>query len=172
MSDNYVALLGTKGGPAIRSGSSMPTSNLFVMNGCPIVVDCGLGVTKGLVDQGMALKNLSLILISHMHSDHYLELGPLLHTAWTAGLKTKVKVYGPFGEFFAKETDLLSNKLILAFATLITRSWLVSRWRKESLLFLLKSLTMLALQVEDLGTSPGESTFLSKPATSTQGVTN
>jgi ribonuclease BN (tRNA processing enzyme) len=30
-----------------------------------------------------------------MHSDHYLELGPLLHTAWTAGLKTKVTVYGP-----------------------------------------------------------------------------
>jgi len=97
MSDNYVALLGTKGGPAIRPGSSMPTSNLVVMNGQHIVLDCGLGVTKGIVDQGMALKELSLIFISHMHSDHYLELGPLLHTAWTAGLKTKVTVYGPKG---------------------------------------------------------------------------
>jgi ribonuclease BN (tRNA processing enzyme) len=97
MSDNYVALLGTKGGPAIRPGSSMPTSNLIVMNGQHIVVDCALGVTKGLVDQGMALKDLSLIFISHLHSDHYLELGPLLHTAWTAGLKTKVTVYGPKG---------------------------------------------------------------------------
>ena len=97
MSDNYVALLGTKGGPAIRPGSSMPTSNLIVINGQKIVVDCALGVTKGLVDQGMALKDLSLIFISHMHSDHYLELGPLLHTAWTAGLKTKVAVYGPKG---------------------------------------------------------------------------
>ena len=28
MFDNYVVLLGTKGGPAIRPGSSMPTSNL------------------------------------------------------------------------------------------------------------------------------------------------
>jgi ribonuclease BN (tRNA processing enzyme) len=56
-----------------------------------------LGVTKGLVDQGMQLKDLSLIFISHMHSDHYLELGPLLHTAWTAGLKTPVEVYGPAG---------------------------------------------------------------------------
>ena len=97
MSDTFVALLGTKGGPAIRPGSSMPTSNLVVMNGQHIVLDCGLGVTKGLVDQGMDLKNLSLIFISHMHSDHYLELGPLLHTAWTAGLKTKVTVYGPEG---------------------------------------------------------------------------
>jgi ribonuclease BN (tRNA processing enzyme) len=97
MSDNYVVLLGTKGGPAIRPGSSMPTSNLYVLNGEQIVVDCGLGVTKGLVDQGMELKNLSLIFITHLHSDHYLELGALIHTAWTAGLKTPVDVYGPPG---------------------------------------------------------------------------
>ncbi len=97
MPENYVALLGTKGGPAIRPGSSMPTSNLIVVDGQQIVVDCGLGVTKGLVDQGMQLKDLSLIFISHLHSDHYLELGPLLHTAWTAGLKTPVVIYGPAG---------------------------------------------------------------------------
>jgi len=75
----------------------MPTSNLFVLNGQQIVVDCALGVTKGLVDQSMLLKDLSLIFISHMHSDHYLELGPLLHTAWTSGLQTPVEIYGPAG---------------------------------------------------------------------------
>lgn len=95
--DNFVALLGTKGGPAIRPGSTNPTSNLLVMNGHKIVIDCGLGVTRGLVDQGMHLKDLSLIFITHMHSDHYLDLGPLLHTAWTAGLATPVTVYAPKG---------------------------------------------------------------------------
>ncbi|MGI9390278.1 MAG: MBL fold metallo-hydrolase [Boseongicola sp.] len=94
---NYVVLLGTKGGPAIRPGSTMPTSNLLCLNGRQIVVDCGLGVSRGLTDQGMQLKDLSLIFITHMHSDHYLELGPLLHTAWTAGLNTEVAVYGPRG---------------------------------------------------------------------------
>ncbi|MGX9355078.1 MBL fold metallo-hydrolase [Roseobacteraceae bacterium S113] len=97
MSDTFVALLGTKGGPAIRPGSSMPTSNLIAIDGQQIVVDCGLGVTRGLVDQGMQLKDLSLIFITHLHSDHYLELGPLIHTAWTAGLKTPVTIYGPAG---------------------------------------------------------------------------
>lgn len=97
MPDNYVALLGTKGGPAIRPGSSMPTSNLYVLDGLQIVVDCGLGVTRGLVDQGMQLRDLSLIFITHLHSDHYLELGALIHTAWTAGLGTPVEVYGPAG---------------------------------------------------------------------------
>ena len=94
---DYVALLGTKGGPAIRQGSPMPTSSLLSLSGHWAVVDCGLGVTKGLVDQGIALKDLSLIFITHLHSDHYLELGPLLHTAWTAGLKTPVRVWGPSG---------------------------------------------------------------------------
>lgn len=96
MSD-YVALLGTKGGPAIRKGSPMPTSSLLRLSGQMIVVDCGLGVTRGLTDQGFALKDLATVVITHMHSDHYLELGPLLHTAWTAGLKTPVQVYGPTG---------------------------------------------------------------------------
>jgi ribonuclease BN (tRNA processing enzyme) len=95
--DNYVCLLGTKGGPAIRPGSTNPTSNLLRLSGRQIVIDCGLGVTRGLVDQGMQLKDLSLIFITHLHSDHYLELGPLIHTAWTAGLKNPVTVYGPAG---------------------------------------------------------------------------
>jgi len=97
MSETYVALLGTKGGPAIRPGSAMPTSNLLCLKGERIVVDCGLGVTRGLVDQGMQLEDLSTVFITHMHSDHYLEFGPLIHTAWTAGLKTPVDVWGPQG---------------------------------------------------------------------------
>lgn len=97
MSENYIALLGTKGGPAIRPGSSMPASNLVHMNGQTIVLDCGLGVCRGLVDQGLPLEDISLIVISHLHSDHYLELGPLLHTAWVSGLKTPVDIYGPAG---------------------------------------------------------------------------
>lgn len=62
-----------------------------------IVVDCGLGVTRALTDAGVALKALDLVFITHLHSDHVLELGPLIHTAWTAGLATPVIVYGPPG---------------------------------------------------------------------------
>lgn len=96
-SKNYVALLGTKGGPAIRPGSTMPTSSLVSLNGHQMIVDCGLGVSRGLIDQGMQLRDLDTIFITHMHSDHYLELGPLIHTAWTAGLKTKVTIFAPEG---------------------------------------------------------------------------
>lgn len=94
---DWVALLGTKGGPAIRTGSPNPTSSVLCLGGTWVVVDCGLGVTRGIVDQGLALRDLSTIFVTHLHSDHYLELGPLLHTAWTAGLKTPVTVWGPSG---------------------------------------------------------------------------
>ena len=97
LNKDFVALLGTKGGPAIRPGSTNPTSSLLGLGGKLVVIDCGLGVTRGLVDQGMQLKDLSLVFITHLHSDHYLELGPLIHTAWTAGLKTPVTVFGPAG---------------------------------------------------------------------------
>ncbi|CTQ50314.1 MBL fold metallo-hydrolase [Jannaschia donghaensis] len=94
---DHVVLLGTKGGPAIRPGTPMPTSSLLTLDGRAIVVDCGLGVTRALADQGMELADLRTIFITHLHSDHYLELGPLLHTAWTAGLKSNVEIWGPPG---------------------------------------------------------------------------
>lgn len=96
MADRLV-LLGTKGGPAIRPGGPSPTSSLLEISGRRIVVDCGLGVTRALVNADMSLKDLDLILITHLHSDHVLEFGPLLHTAWTSGLARKVTVYGPAG---------------------------------------------------------------------------
>lgn len=96
MTDRLV-LLGTKGGPALRPGGPWPTSSLLELGGRRIVIDCGLGVTRGLVDAGIALKELDIVFVTHLHSDHVLELGPLLHTAWTAGLSTPVAVFGPAG---------------------------------------------------------------------------
>jgi ribonuclease BN (tRNA processing enzyme) len=40
---------------------------------------------------------LAAILITHHHSDHNLEFGNLIHTAWTAGLATPVAAWGPVG---------------------------------------------------------------------------
>ncbi|PZV36936.1 MBL fold metallo-hydrolase [Mesorhizobium kowhaii] len=96
MPDRLV-LLGSKGGPALRPGGPWPSSSLLQIGGRTIVVDCGLGVTRALVDAGITLKALDLIFITHLHSDHVLELGPLVHTAWTAGLASPVSVFGPPG---------------------------------------------------------------------------
>lgn len=92
-----LTLMGVKGGPAIRPGSNMPTSNLLRMAGKTILVDAGLGCTRGICDAKVALTEIDCILITHLHSDHYLELGPLFHTAWTAGLNRPIRVIGPAG---------------------------------------------------------------------------
>lgn len=92
-----VVLLGTKGGPAVRPGSPMPVSSLVVLDGQRILVDCGLGATRALAAQGTHLRDLSAVFVTHLHSDHYLELGPLLHTAWTAGRTDPLPVFGPRG---------------------------------------------------------------------------
>ena len=36
-------------------------------------------------------------LLTHMHSDHCLELGPLLHTIWVSSPKRDIHLYGPQG---------------------------------------------------------------------------
>ena len=92
-----LTLLGSKGGPAIRTGGPSPTAMLLDVDGRLYVIDCGLGVTRGFVDTGHALKSLSTILITHHHSDHNLEFGNLIHTAWTSGLDNPVRAHGPKG---------------------------------------------------------------------------
>jgi len=50
-----------------------------VINEQPYVIDCGYGVTRRLIEAGIRLEHVRKILITHHHSDHILELGPLLY---------------------------------------------------------------------------------------------
>jgi len=94
-----LTLLGTKGGPALRmpGESFLPTSNLLSIGGRQIIIDCGIGVTPALARAGISPASVTDIFITHLHSDHVLELGGLIHTAWTSGLRHALAVYGPSG---------------------------------------------------------------------------
>ena len=95
--EDQIILLGTKGGPAVRQGGAMPTASLLQMDGQTIVVDCGIGLTRSIAEAGVKLLDVDAIFITHLHSDHLLELGPLVYTIWTTGLTRKIPVYGPVG---------------------------------------------------------------------------
>lgn len=92
-----VVLLGTKGGPRVgESGRSNP-STLIMINDVPYVIDCGYGTSKQLITAGVALNRVRYIFITHHHSDHNLDFGPLLYNAWITGQPTRVDAYGPTG---------------------------------------------------------------------------
>lgn len=89
-------LLGTKGGPRVGTSPKNP-STLLLINGVPYVVDCGYGASVQLVAAGVPLNTVRHIFITHHHSDHMLEYGPILYNAWAAGLRTPIDVWGPPG---------------------------------------------------------------------------
>lgn len=91
-----LVLLGTKGGPRVGGARSNPASVLLI-KGVPYVVDCGQGVARQLVAAGVPLARLRQVFVTHMHSDHNLELGGLLYDAWATGLAQPVDVWGPPG---------------------------------------------------------------------------
>jgi len=92
-----VVLLGTKGGPRVGEAGRNNPSTLIMINDVPYLVDCGYGVTKQLITTGVALDRLKYIFITHHHSDHNLEFGPLIYNTWITGLPAHIDAYGPPG---------------------------------------------------------------------------
>jgi len=94
---NRLVLLGTQGGPFVRSYIPGPPASLIEYNTIPYIIDTGYGTTFKLIDAKIRLASLRFIFITHHHSDHNLDLGPLLYNAWIAGLSQTVNVFAPAG---------------------------------------------------------------------------
>jgi ribonuclease BN (tRNA processing enzyme) len=93
-----LVLLGTRGGPAIRTGfTPSPSANLIVWNNVPYVIDTGYGASFKLVESKFPLPALRYTFITHHHSDHNAEFSLLVYNAWATGLQTSVDAYGPAG---------------------------------------------------------------------------
>jgi ribonuclease BN (tRNA processing enzyme) len=92
-----IVLLGTKGGPRVGEADRSNPATLLLINDVPYLIDCGYGVTKQLITAGVALNRLRYIFITHHHSDHNLEFGPLIYNTWITGLPAQIDAYGPPG---------------------------------------------------------------------------
>jgi ribonuclease BN (tRNA processing enzyme) len=91
-----IVLLGTKGGPNLGKLRSNP-STLILINDIPYLIDCGYGASRQLIAAGISLSRLRYVFITHHHSDHNLDYGPLLYNAWIAAQQTHIDAYGPPG---------------------------------------------------------------------------
>ena len=76
-----LVLLGTAAGPVPGRGRKM-TSHVMLSNGAAYVLDCGLGVTDRYAETGIPFGALKSIFITHHHTDHNIEYGPLLIVGW------------------------------------------------------------------------------------------
>src|ERR1051326_4841770 len=92
-----IILLGTKGGPRVGEAGRSNPSTLILINDVPYVVDCGYGVSRQLIKADIALNRVRYVFITHHHSDHNLEYGPLFYNAWITGLPVRFDAYGPVG---------------------------------------------------------------------------
>ena len=70
---------------------------MLVYKGIAHVIDAGYGTAFKLIDAGLPITAVRRVFITHHHSDHNIDLGPMLISAWATGLGTSVDVYGPAG---------------------------------------------------------------------------
>jgi ribonuclease BN (tRNA processing enzyme) len=113
-----IILLGTKGGPSVRTAGRTNPSTLILIKDVPYVIDCGYGTSRRLIEAGVALERLRYIFVTHHHSDHNLEFGPLLYNAWIAGLSGRINAYGPPGlrrmavDFFSYQSFDIDTRIV------------------------------------------------------------
>ena len=110
---NRIVLLGT-GCPApshIRFGPS----TLLQINKKNYLFDVGSGVTQRLNKLGLKSSDIDEVFITHMHSDHIVDLYQLYISGWHQGRKKPFKIIGPAGleHFFIKQLESYSDELEL-----------------------------------------------------------
>lgn len=92
-----VVLLGTGVGPPVNL-RQYGASTLVEAGGLRLLFDCGRGATIRLAQVGVPLGSVSRLFLTHLHSDHVIQLPDLLLTGWVGGgRKVPLEVWGPEG---------------------------------------------------------------------------
>jgi ribonuclease Z len=90
-----IVFLGT-GCPVVSTERYGP-AQLILGGGAKVLVDCGSGVTQRLVAAGTPGCALDALLLTHLHSDHLVDLYQLIVSSWHQGRDRPLPVYGPPG---------------------------------------------------------------------------
>ena len=90
-----ITLLGT-GCPVVHTERYGP-AQLVRHGGHAVLVDCGSGVTQRLLAAGLSGRELDAVLLTHLHSDHLVDLFQLILSSWHQGRDRPQRVFGPPG---------------------------------------------------------------------------
>jgi ribonuclease Z len=101
-----VTLLGT--GCPQASPHRFGPATLVRTASASFLVDCGSGVTQRLLAAGSAGAKLDAVLLTHLHSDHVVDLYQLIVSSWHQGRERSQRIFGPPGtRAFAEATMAL-----------------------------------------------------------------
>jgi ribonuclease Z len=90
-----VTLLGT-GCPQVDQRRFGPAS-LVCAGELRFLIDCGSGVTQRLLGAGSSGAELDAVLLTHLHSDHVIDLYQLIISSWHQGRDRPQRIFGPAG---------------------------------------------------------------------------
>jgi ribonuclease Z len=93
--DLFVTFIGTAA--SVPSASRGTSATLVARGGERWLIDCGEGTQRQLLRSGLGLVDLDLILLTHLHGDHYFGLPGLLKTYGLRGRERPLRVGGPRG---------------------------------------------------------------------------
>ena len=83
-------------------------SNLVSTKKTKILIDCGSGVTQRLNQSKNSSADIDALLLTHLHTDHVVDLYQLIISSWHSDRDSIWKIYGPKG------TKTLVDKIFLA----------------------------------------------------------
>jgi ribonuclease Z len=90
-----ITLLGT--GCPVVSPRRYGAGTLVQCGGMTVLVDIGSGVTQRLVEAGSSGAEIDALLITHIHSDHLVDLYQLIVSSWHQSRDRPQVIYGPPG---------------------------------------------------------------------------
>jgi ribonuclease Z len=103
-------LLGTGVGPPVNL-QQFGASTLIEAGSERLLFDCGRGATLRLAQVGVPIGSISRLFLTHLHSDHVVQIPDLLLTGWAGGgRRVPLEVWGPDG------TREMMDRLQQAFA--------------------------------------------------------
>jgi len=92
-----VVVLGSGAGPSVNL-EQFGASILVEAGGERLLFDCGRGATLRLAQAGIPLASISRLFLTHLHSDHVVQIPDLLLTGWAGGgRRVPFEVWGPQG---------------------------------------------------------------------------
>jgi ribonuclease Z len=94
----HVTLLGTASGPPVRL-NRYQLATLVEAGGERLLFDCGRGTLLRLAQAGVPLDQVTKLFVTHLHSDHIVDIPDLYLSGWAAREQRNqsLEIWGPYG---------------------------------------------------------------------------